>query len=82
MNATSQQPLSWDSHWSFGKYKFSEILGEKSPTLLQVLAIDKSWLRWCYAENLDDKYPELVFIRDNVKSQEWNSILNAKRNNG
>jgi hypothetical protein len=76
--------ITWKSQFTFGKYKpkpieeMTEKEKAKPPvTLLSVLVTDKKWLAWCYKGNLDEKYPELAWIRDNVEAKEWDLILKA-----
>lgn len=67
--------ITWKSKFTFGKYAETET--NPGATLLSVLITDKPYLSWCFKEHLDEKYNELVFIRENIKPKEWNEILKA-----
>lgn len=62
--------MNWKTPVSFGQYK--------GYPLIAVLVAGKAYLRWCYENEMDKKYPELAWLRDNVNAKEWGLILNAK----
>lgn len=61
--------MNWKTPMSFGQY-------EGYP-LIAVLAAGKTWLKWAYKNNLDEKYPELKWLKENIKPIEWNRILDS-----
>jgi len=64
--------MDWKSEFTFGKHK-----GE---SLINVLVSDKEYLAWCFWFNLDQKYEELRFIKENIKQKEMQSILSLQKN--
>lgn len=59
--------MNWKTPVSFGRY-------EGYP-LITMLVVDKPYLKWCYEQKLDEKYPELAWLKENVKPKEWQMIL-------
>ena len=64
--------MNWKSEMSFGKHKGS--------TLIAVLSSDKDYLAWCFFFHMEDKYPELRWIKENIKPKEMQSILSLQKN--
>lgn len=69
-----ESKISWSTKISFGKY------GPKkgdNQTLLNVLIIDKPYLRYCYENNLHEKYSELKWLFENIKQHEFDRIMES-----
>jgi hypothetical protein len=65
--------VDWKTELSFGKHK--------GKTLISILASDKEYLAWAFWFRLEEKYPELQWLKDNISTKEMHAILSMPNNN-
>jgi len=63
----STEKMSWKTTLTFGKYE--------GKSLIAVLATDKEYLAWCFWFKIEEKYPELQWLKQNLKPKELSEIL-------
>jgi hypothetical protein len=72
--------MNWKDYPTFGKYR-EKINGEDNPNkknFIQILTQKKSYLYWCYTQNMHVTNSCVKWIWDNLKEKERELLINYR----